>query len=236
MLSNTRKRDLLVFAHSLGLEIKNLEILNTALTHSSFIKDLNLKVIESNERLEFFGDAILKMYVSEYLVDNYLDHEEGKLSKLRAYVVSEKVLAKIADKLNFKKYLSLGKSEHKSLPVSILADSLEALLAVIYYDCGSKKVNNFILKHWKEYITLADKDVEGYNYKAILQEYLQANKLGLPEYKTVSEKGPQHNKCFEVGVYLNNRELARGSGKTKKDASQLAAKSAIELLEKKSNY
>ena len=225
--SKIRKEELSGFLKNLGLNIKNFTLLNTALTHGSYIKESTKEKLQDNERLEFFGDAVLKLYISEYLMNRYTDYTEGELSNLRAYVVSEKVLTKVADRLNIKKYLLLGKGERKSLPNSILADSVEALLAVIYYECGPDKVQEFILKNWLHFIESADRNKEKENFKAVLQEYTQGNKLGLPLYKTLSEVGPEHKKEFEVAVYVNNREFATGKGKTKKDASQNAAKSAL---------
>ena len=230
MTLSLRKKELTSFLNSLGLNIKNLNLLNTALTHSSYVKEHAYKTGENNERLEFLGDAVLKLFISEYLMSKYKDYSEGELSKSRAYVVSEKVLADIAKKLNLKKYLLLGKNEKKSVPVSILADAVEALLAVIFYDCGEIAAKDFVLSYWKEYVDKTDEDIEKDNYKAVLQEYLQGKKRGLPLYKTVSEAGPDHNKEFEVAVCLNNNELARGKGKTKKEASQQAAKNALKTI------
>lgn len=227
-----RKKDLTSFLRSLKLPIKDFLLFDRALTHASYIKQHNLN-IEDNERLEFFGDAVLKFIVSEYLMENFSAYPEGKLSKLRAFVVSEKVLADIANKLDLKKYILVGKNERKSFPVSILADSLEAVIAVIYYDCGVNVVRDFICKYFKEYIELAGENTEINNFKAVLQEYTQKYKLGLPVYKSISETGPEHNKEFEVVVLLNNNELAHGVGKSKKEASQSAAKNALEVINKK---
>ncbi len=232
MLKDDRKKELVMFSNSLGLNIKDLKLLNMALTHGSYVKENFKKKLYDNERLEFFGDAVLKLYISEYLMNKYSDYSEGQLSKLRAFVVSEKVLALVAGKLNLKKYILMGKNEKKSLPVSIIADSVEALLAVIYYESGAKKAREFILNNWIEYINLADKDYEKDNFKAVLQEYSQGKKLGLPAYKTISEYGPDHSKEFEVAVFLSDNELAKGHGKTKKEASQQAAKNAIAFLKK----
>ena len=230
-MKEERKKVLLDLAKSLDLSIKDLNLLNTAFVHGSYIKENTSKNISDNERFEFFGDAVLKLYISEYLMDEYKDYLEGQLSKLRAFVVSEKVLGKIALKLKLGDYLLLGKNEKKSLPVSILADSLEALIAVIYYECGPKKAREFILNHWIEHIESADKNQDKDNFKAVLQEYTQGDKLGLPVYKTLIEAGPDHNKEFEVAVYLKENELARGTGKTKKEASQEAAKNALKCFE-----
>ncbi|MBI3589950.1 MAG: ribonuclease III [Candidatus Melainabacteria bacterium] len=229
-LSENRKKDLVSFSKSLGLTVRNLQLLDTALTHTSYVKEVSTKSLIDNERLEFFGDAVLKLVVSEYLMSKYSVYSEGQLSKLRAFVVSEKVLAEVAVKLDLKRYLLLGKNEKKSLPVSILADSMEAVLAVIYYECGADKTRDFIISYWKEHVEYADKNNEKDNFKAVLQEYLQGNSFDLPVYRTLSEAGPDHNKRFEVGVFLNNNELARGVGKTKKDASQEAARNALMVL------
>lgn len=231
-MKDDRKKDLLMLSSTLGLAIKDLKLLDMALTHGSYVKENFKKKIFDNERLEFFGDAVLKLYISEYIMNKYPGYSEGQLSKLRAFVVSEKVLGTIANKLNVKKYLQTGKNEKKSMPISILADSVEALLAIIYYQCGAKKAKEFILSHWIEHIDLADKDQEKDNFKAALQEYTQGRKLGLPVYKTVSEQGPDHSKEFEVVVILDNNELAKGKGKTKKEASQAAAKNAMTSLRK----
>lgn len=228
MLKEDRKRKLRRFLENQSLNIKNLELLNLAFTHSSYGK-ANSNMNKNNERLEFFGDAVLKLFISEYLMSKYNNYTEGQLSKLRAYLVSEKILFDVATDLDLSKYILIGKSENRNLPQSIIADSLEALLAVIYCECNAEYTNKFILNKWIKYIDTADRSSEFENYKAILQEYLQdkKNNLGLPDYKTISESGPDHNKRFEVAVYLKNKELARGTGKTIKEASQHAAKCAV---------
>lgn len=231
-LSVERKKNLVCLFKGLKLSIRDLTLLDRALTHSSYIKENNKKNIEDNERLEFFGDAVLKLIISEYLMRAYPEYSEGELSKLRAFVISEKVLGKVADRIDLKRYILAGKNEKKSIPVSILADSLEALIAVIYYDCGIDSTRKFTYEHFKEFIELAGKNTEIDNYKAILQEYTQKYNLGLPSYETISERGPEHNKEFEVVVLLNNNKLAKGKGKSKKEASQCAAKNALEVVNK----
>ena len=227
-----RKKDLVSLLKCLKLNIKDLTLLDTAFRHSSYLKENKKSKTENNERLEFFGDAVLKLVISEYLMKDYPDYSEGELSKLRAFVVSEKVLTQVAGRLDLKKYILVGKNEKRSMPVSILADSLEAILAVIYYDCGIDITRKFIYEYFKEFMELAGKNTEIDNYKAILQEYTQKYNLGLPLYKTVSETGPEHNKEFEVVVVLNNNKLAQGKGKSKKEASQVAAKNALEAINK----
>lgn len=233
IINQQRKKELINLVESLKLEINNFDLLNLALTHGSYVKEAKIKNLQDNERLEFFGDAVLKLFVSEYLMREYPSYSEGELSKLRAYVISDKILVNIARKLYLAKYLLLGKNEKKNLSVSILANSLEALLAVIYYECGGTRVKEFILEHWKKYINIVGKNVEKDNHKAVLQEYLQAIKIGLPLYRVLSESGPDHDKEFEIGVFLNNNKLATGCGKTKKEASQRAAKNALIILKSK---
>ena len=230
IIKDLRKKDLVNFSKHLGLNVRNLELLNKALTHSSYLKETASRNLESNEQLEFFGDAVLKLYISEYLMSKYSNYTEGQLSKLRASVVSEKVLINVANKLNLKNYLLLGVNEKKHFSDSILGDALEALLAIIYYECGSTKSKKFIIDNWSIYIEQADKNKDKENYKAALQEHLQAKKQGLPIYKLISESGPGHNKNFEMAVYVCNKELSRGVGKTKKEASQNAAKAALVAL------
>ena len=235
VISTSRKKELTSFVNALSLSIRDLALLQSALTHGSYLKEHSIrksKDLYDNERLEFFGDAVLKLFISECLLFKYKDYSEGELSILRAYVVSEKILAKIALKLSLNKYLLLGKNEKLSLPDSILADAVESLLAVIYFECGPDKTKEFILTNWMDFIELADKSKTMDNYKALLQEYTQANKSGLPLYKTLHETGPDHKKEFEVAVYLNNKELAKGKGKTKKSASQNAARNALMSLSK----
>ena len=229
-LSNLRNKELASLLKKLGLNIKNLDLLNLSLTHGSYLKDNPKLSLSDNERLEFFGDAVLKLYISEYLMEMFPDEQEGKLSKLRAYVVSDKILAKVALKLNLAKYILMGKSERKSMPLSILADSLEALLAVIYYECTSNVVRKFVVSNFSEHVTSISRSEHFENYKAMLQEYTQKYKYGLPAYKIISERGPEHNKEFEVAVYLDKRKLSTGLGMSKKEASQVAAKKALSVL------
>lgn len=232
MLNDNRKKELNALLNFLGISLKDLSLLNTALTHKSYLKGNKHKNLHDNERLEFLGDAVLKLYISEYLMNKYPQYSEGELSSLRAVIVSEKVLVQVAKKINLAKYLLLAKNEKKSTPVSVIADALESLLAVVYYQCGPGKTKEFIFIHWVEYIEAIDKNKLKDNFKAVLQEYSQAIKQGLPVYKTLLEVGPDHNKLFEVAVFLNSIELARGKGHTKKDASQHAAKNALIALNK----
>lgn len=230
MLDEKRKKQLVKFTENIEIKFKNFDLLNIALTHGSYLKDYKNVQTKDNERLEFFGDAVLKLFISEYLMAKYPDHSEGELSNIRAFVVSEKVLTKVAEKLGIEKFLLVAKNIRHNIPQSVKANSIEALIAAIYYECGPSKAKEFILSKWLEYIHFAVKDREKENYKAVLQEYTQGRKLGLPIYKTVREQGPDHNKLFEVAVYMQGTEIAKGKGGNKKSAEQDAAKNALKFF------
>ena len=229
-LSLNRKKELQAFLNEIKIDMKNLSQLNLALTHSSNIKNKSLSGTNCNESLEFLGDAVLKLVVSSYLMDKFPHLNEGQLSKFRAYLVSDKVLGEVAKHIGIGKYVLTGTNERRNMPSSILANCFEALLAAIFKDCGLKKVNDFIISNLEDYINVNLINAEFYNYKAVLQEYTQNKELGLPLYKTLNEKGPEHNKEFEVAVVLNNNIIASGKGKSKKEASQQAAKNALTVM------
>ena len=226
-LSLQRKKDLHSFLDEIKIDLKNIPQLDLAFTHSSYIKDKESSSSNCNEQLEFLGDAVLKLVVSSHLMEKFPHLNEGELSKFRAYLVSDKVLGDIAKHIGLGKYILSGKSERKNMPSSILANCYEALLAVIYRDCGLKKAKEFIINSLEGHININLIEYDFYNYKAVLQEYTQDNAIGLPSYKTLRESGPEHNKEFEVAVILNNNIIASGNGKSKKEASQQAAKNAL---------
>ena len=211
-------------------QFKNKELLKKALTHTSYAYEHN---IESNEKLEFLGDSILEFISSEYLYKNYPHLKEGEMTKTRASVVCENSLYKIAKKHEFGKYLYLGRSEiatgGNDRP-AILADSVEAMIAAIYLDSGIEKAKAFIIENLKEEIEIASKNVGQKDYKTVLQEKLQVNGDVKIEYIIIAEKGPDHDKTFEAEVRCNNKKLATGSGKTKKQAEMKAAEKALETI------
>ena len=209
---------------------KNKELLKKALTHTSYA---NEKRIESNEKLEFLGDSILEFISSKYLYSNYPSLKEGEMTKVRATVVCEKSLYKIAKKHNFSEFLYLGKSEQltggKDRP-AILADSVEAIIAAMYLDGGLKEVEKFIINNLKEEIEIATKHVGDRDHKTVLQEKLQEHGDVRIVYEITKEEGPDHNKSFEAQVSLNGKVLAKGKGKSKKEAHMQAAKKALENM------
>ena len=204
---------------SISYIFKDKELLKQALTHTSYAYERN---VESNEKLEFLGDSILEFISSEYLYMNFPKLKEGEMTKVRATVVCEKSLYKIAKKHDFGRFLYLGKSELASggndRP-AILADSVEAVIAAMYMDGGLEPAKRFIIENLAEEIETASKNVGLKDYKTVLQEKLQIHGDVKIEYTILSEKGPDHDKTFEAQVSCNNKKLATGIGKTKKQAS-----------------
>lgn len=219
--------DLKELEKTIGYKFNDIELLKNALTHTSFAYENN---VLSNEKLEFLGDSILEFISSEYIYNKYKNLKEGEMTKVRATVVCEKSLYKVADKLRFGEYLFLGKSEKgtngKTRP-AILADSVEAVIAAIYIDGGLEPVKQFIIENLKEEIEDATKHVGEKDYKTVLQEELQKNGDVKIEYTIIDEKGPDHDKTFEAEVSLNGKSLATGIGKSKKEAEMQAAKKAL---------
>ena len=220
-----------------GHTFEDKELLMMALTHSSYSNELKVKKVkcECNERLEFLGDSVLSIIVSEYLFMTYPDWPEGNLTRMRADVVCERALSKFAANIGLGNYLLLGHGEEKSNGrerKSILADAFEALLAAIYIDSGAdgkKNVSTFLLPHIiREVESYQDKRSE--DYKTALQQIIQQADGERLEYVTVSESGPDHMKTFDVEARLNSNVIGRGRGRTKREAEQNAAKEALTLF------
>lgn len=214
----------------IGYKFKNQSLLKTALTHTSYAYEKN---IQSNEKLEYLGDSILEFISSEYLYNNYPKLKEGEMTKVRATVVCENSLYKIAQKHHFGDMLYLGKSElasgGRNRP-AILADSVEAVIAAIYLDGGIEEARKFIIENLKEEIKIASENVGQKDYKTVLQEKLQIKGEVVIEYVIIKEKGPDHDKEFEAEVRCNKKPLAQGIGRTKKQAEMQAAKQALENM------
>lgn len=211
-------------------KFKNIELLKTALTHTSYAYDHD---IQSNEKLEFLGDSILEFVSSEYIYKNYPKLKEGEMTKVRATVVCESSLYKVAGLHDFSDFLYIGKSEQHSKgnkKPAILADSVEAVIAAMYLDGGLEPASKFIIENLKDEIAVATQHVGEKDYKTMLQEKLQEHGKVKIVYRIVKETGPDHDKSFEAEVELNGKELARGKGKSKKLAEMGAAKKALEQL------
>ena len=216
---------------NIGYEFKDKTLLKTALTHTSYA---NEKKVPSNEKLEYLGDAILEFITSEFLYENYKKLKEGEMTKVRATVVCEESLHKVAIKHNFSDFLIVGKSEKAckgNLKPAILADSVEAIIAAMYLDSGIEPARDFIIENLKEAIEIASKNVGKKDYKTVLQEKLQENGSVLIEYNIIKEDGPDHNKVFTAEVKCNGKMLAIGTGSTKKQAEMEAAHKV--LIERK---
>lgn len=218
---------------SIGYTFQDKVLLKKALTHTSYAYENR---IESNEKLEFLGDSILEFISSKYLYKNYPKLSEGEMTKVRATVVCEKSLYKIAKLHNFSDFLYLGKSEKKTggeNRPAILADSIEAVIAAIFLDGGIEEAEKFIIDNLKDEIEQATKHVGDRDYKTVLQEKLQENGEVKIVYEITKEEGPDHSKKFEAQVSCNGKILAKGIGKSKKEAHMSAAKKALENLKGK---
>lgn len=219
-----------ILEQNIGYKFKNINLLKNALTHTSYA---NENGIASNEKLEFLGDSILEFISSRYIYNTYPKLKEGEMTKVRATVVCEKSLFKIAKKHNFSDFLYLGKSEKVSslLPKeNIMADSVEAVIAAMYFDSGLETCEKFIIENLKDDIEIASNSVGLKDYKTVLQEKLQVNGNIDIKYNIIDEKGPDHSKIFTAEVTVNGKQIAIGDGKTKKQAEMEAAGKAIQGL------
>lgn len=211
----------------IGYNFKNIDLLRTALYHSSYANEVKLNKIENYERQEFLGDAVLELSVSEYLFSNNPQMPEGEMTKLRASLVCEPTLAYIArTELDLQKYIFLGKGEDNTGGRdrdSIVSDVFEALIGAIYLDGGFEPAFEFVKKY---VLTDMNKKIEFVDSKTRLQEKVQSKLLHL-EYKLISEEGPAHNRIYTSEVYIDDKLFGTGSGKTKKGAEQHAAYEAL---------
>ena len=216
----------------IGYTFHDRRLLQNALMHSSYANENRARGCTSNERLEFLGDSVLGMVTAMRLYRLYPDMPEGKLSRLRAELVCEQSLHAVALELGLGSYIRLGHGEARNggrERPSILADAVEAIIAAIYLDGGLESAQRFILDH---IVTgLAEGQMHHVaDYKTDLQERVQRKPGQALEYTLLSESGPDHNKSFTMNVLLNGSEIGRGTGRTKKEAEQSAAKSALERM------
>lgn len=214
----------------IGYEFTEKDLLKEALTHSSFANENKGKNNRYNERLEFLGDSILGLIISEYLFRNFPELPEGELTKMRAKIVCEPSLADCSKNIDLGRYLMLGKGEESTggrHRMSILADAFEALIGSIYLDGGINKVKKFILSNMHNIINDAVSGKIFTDYKTKLQEVLQIDPNTRISYEIIDEKGPDHNKTFSTQVKNNGKVIGYGKGKSKKEAEQNAAKMAL---------
>ncbi len=224
------------FLASLELDVpeESLDIYMQALTHSSYTYENKLPSLDNYERLEFLGDAVLKIIISQYLFERFPEYREGELTKIRAVIVSDAVLANLAKSINLGEYMIFGPSEARSggrNKVSNLACAFEAFLGALFLDGQMNFAVSFLESMLHDEVTKVDLSKTKDNYKAVLQELTQGEGAGLPEYTTVKEFGPAHNKTFHVEVSINGEVVGTGIGKSKKEAQQMAAKAALKCLD-----
>ena len=215
------------------IETDDKTLFKKALTHPSYTKEHELDFTECYERLEFLGDAVLKLAISDVLYKNYPNYTEGEMSKIRSIVVSDATLFEICEKIGLSKYIILAKHEEKQgcrKLESVCACAFEAVLGAYYLDGKFEKLIEFIQKTFMPYIKDVDKHFEKFNAKALLQEYTQGQTKETPVYTIINEKGPAHNRIFEVEVSYQGKVIANGIGKTKKEAEQQAAYNACMIL------
>lgn len=225
-------RSLKLLQSELGITFGNLDLLKQAFTHSSYVNEHRISGYEDNERLEFLGDAVLELAVSEYLYETFPDRSEGELTKLRASIVCEPSLVAFAESLHFGDYVFLGKGEEmtggRTRP-SLLADVFESFIGALYLDQGFPAARDFLRKYVLGKIPNAGKHLI-VDYKTFLQEHAQHHSLGSLEYRIIDERGPAHEKEFIAQVFLNGSILGQGAGRSKKEAEQGAASRALVKL------
>lgn len=219
----------------LQYEFSNKDLLQKALRHSSYVNELADQNLKDNERLEFLGDAVLNLIVGHILMRRYPDIQEGELSRMRANLVNDSQLAKMAYSFELGAYIQLGKGEIQTLgreKNSILADTYEALVAAVYLDGGFDAAFRFIETNFLPLMDRLHSTANNYDYKSQLQEMVQVSHGAMPDYKITREDGPDHDKTFRVALKVLDIET-QGTGKNKKAAEQEAARKALEILKEK---
>jgi len=218
----------------INYKFKNKSLLFKAFKHRSFLAITNESYIESNERLEFLGDSILGQAATDFLFHGYPNDSEGTLSQMKSIIVSRTVLSDVCRELGVGEFLLIDKGEKKTggkKRLSNLANLYEAIIGAIYLDGGYKPAEKFIHNS----LLVKSKKIlnkkKHFNYKSILLEYSQSKGFGNPIYKLVEENGPDHDKCFVIGVCINGEQIARGEGKSKKIAEQSAAQNLLRIID-----
>lgn len=214
-----------------SLPIKSRTLLAQALTHRSWLNEHQGQIIDSNERLEFLGDAVLELIVTEYLFETFPDQQEGVLTALRASLVRTETLSKIAKSLKLGKYLKLSHGEDLGggrKNESLLANTFEAVIGAIYLESGKDVATKFVRKILIPELDAIRKNHLEKDAKSLLQEKVQAKGLPAPIYQILNETGPDHNKVFTLAVLIEDKQVATGTGKSKQHAQQEAAKDALE--------
>ena len=236
-LGKEHKEHIKKFEHEIDFSFKDKKHIFKALVHPSYANEHADTIFFNNQRYEFLGDAVLDLVISDKLIEDYPTMNEGDLSKLRANMVSEEGLMRIARMINLKDFVLLGKGEENSGgrgKPSIISDCFEAVIAAAYLDRGLHPTKKLIYRLFKVYFDeIAEvnihQDVE-FDYKSKLQELIQRLLRATPMYKIVTEEGPDHNKIFTAEVLINGVRITTGKGKSKKEAEQQAAQDALTLI------
>lgn len=218
------------YQDTIGHVFEDQELLAASLSHSSACE----RRADSNERLEFLGDAVLDLIVSDFLYKTYPKKREGHLTQLRSSLVNKVSLAKQAEQMDLGDYMLLSTGEARSggrHRGSILADAYESIIGALYLDGGTEPIRKFLVRTLLKNVEQFDTLRQWMNYKSVLLEYTQGNGKGQPRYRVESEEGPDHNKVFEVAAYLKTEQIASGTGSSKQEAQEAAARAALELEE-----
>ncbi len=232
-LDPTRASDLRRLCRSLGTRVRDLSLLDQALSHRSYVHEHDMGRGQSNERMEFLGDSVLGLIVNEALYEKYAKRQEGRLTKIKSLLVSETVLSRRAEELNLGRYILLSDNERLSGGAnrsSILADAFEAVIAAVYLDSGLDAARDFVGEHILSEMEKLLNIEEYKNYKSMVQEHAQRKLGARPRYRVVSATGPEHERKFFVELKIEGRALGRGEGKNKKEAEQMAARNALAKL------
>ena len=223
----------------IGYPFRNRELLSTALTHKSFNEGARDKVL-NNEKLEFLGDAVLGLVITEHLYRKLKNREEGYLAKMKSHLVSSDFLYQVARKLDLGRFILLGKGEEKNKGRdnrSIISSTLEALIGAVYLDSNFKTASTVVLDLFDEFLEpLINKEIRINDYKSELQEIVQKHRNTLPAYRVLDETGKPPDTVFRVAVYLENTELGTGRGKNRREAEQEAAFNALKNIGDFFNY
>lgn len=225
-------KDFAILEKKLGVRFKNKDILQQAFTHRSYLNENSDLKLNHNERLEFLGDAVVELIVTEYLYKEYPEKAEGDLTNWRAALVNAKMLTSVAEELGFNDFLLLSKGEAKELGKArayILANTFEAFLGAFYLDSGYGPCDEFIKKHLLKNLASIIKDGSYKDAKSKFQEEAQERVSITPSYKVIKESGPDHEKSFVVGVFLDKELVAEGQGLSKREAEEAAAELALDV-------
>jgi ribonuclease-3 len=221
------------FAQLIGYRFRQLDLLQQALKHRSFLPQVNERRVSSNERLELLGDAVLGLVVTEALYHRFPDKEEGEITAMKSLLVSRKILARFARQLDLGRFILMSEAEERSggrTRPSIISDTFEAVIGAIYIDGGLERARAFVDAVVLREIDPILNEEQHRNFKSLLLEYSQSHNLGVPSYAIRSEEGPDHDKIFTVEVRIQNRMVGVGVGNSKKRAEQNAAQNALEQL------